>query len=54
MSSREFFVTYRMMTTSGIDETELLKYFTPLWIQYTYNDDTKKVEPTYYEAIRCL
>ena len=55
MGSREFFVTYRMMTsTKGINETELLKYFTPLWIQYSYNETSNKTEPTFYEAIHCL
>ena len=54
LESRQFFVTYRMMTSSGIDETELLKYFTPLWIQYSYNKTTNKTEPTFYEAVKCL
>ena len=31
LSSREFFVTYRMMSTTGFDNTELMKYYTPIW-----------------------
>ena len=37
LSSREFFVTYRMMNTAGLDNTELMKYYTPIWFQYSYN-----------------
>ena len=36
-----------------ISEEELLTYFTPVWIQYLYNETSKTHEPTFHEAVPC-
>ena len=54
LSGKQFFVTYRMtIEDNTIPEEELLEIFTPLWIQYRYNETTKDHDMTFHEAIPC-
>ena len=47
-------MTYRLLNTAGLDSRELMKYYRPMWFQYSYNEETGKTEPIYYQAINCM
>ena len=43
-----------MFNTAGLDDTEVAKYFTPIWFQYSYNEETGETDATYYQAVNCM